>query len=60
MSQPPTERYALLSDRQTAALVADGCIDWLCVPRFDSPAVFARLLGDSGNGYWRVVPVDGV
>ena len=58
MAQPPIGDYALLSDRQTAALVAHGSIDWLCVPRFDSPAVFARLLGDDDNGYWRVLPVE--
>lgn len=60
MPQPPIGDYALLSDRQTCALVAHGSIDWLCVPRFDSSAVFARLLGEAGNGYWRITPVDGV
>lgn len=56
---PPLEHYALLSGRQTAALVAHGSIDWLCLPRFDSPSVFTRLLGGPDNGYWRIRPRDG-
>jgi GH15 family glucan-1,4-alpha-glucosidase len=51
------EDYALIGDLQTAALVSrHGCIDWLCVPRFDSGAVFAGLLGDSDNGHWTIQP----
>ena len=46
--------YALLADRHSAALVSlDGSIDWLCFPRFDSPSIFARLLGEQA-GYWSV------
>ncbi len=46
--------YALLSDRHSAALVSrDGSIDWLCMPRFDSSSVFARLLGDDA-GHWSI------
>ncbi len=55
------EDYALIGDRQTAALVGrNGSIDWLCLPRFDSEACFAALLGTDHNGYWRIAPVEAV
>jgi GH15 family glucan-1,4-alpha-glucosidase len=55
---PSIEDYALIGDEQTAALVGtDGSVDWLCLPRFDSAACFAKLLGDEDNGYWRIAPV---
>jgi len=51
------EDYGLVGDMQAAALVSrDGALDWLCLPRFDSGAVFAALLGESENGHWTIQP----
>jgi len=58
------EDYAVVGDTHTMALVGtDGSVDWLCMPRFDSAAMFANLLGDEDNGRWQICPeglADGV
>jgi GH15 family glucan-1,4-alpha-glucosidase len=55
----PIEDYALISDTETCALVSkSGSVDWFCVPRFDSPACFAALLGTPGHGRWRMFPAE--
>ncbi len=57
----PIEDYALIGDHGTAALVgSNGSIDWLCLPRFDSPACFAALLGTEEHGRWLLTPGDPV
>ena len=56
----PLEDYAMIGDTHTAALVGrGGSIDWLCLPRFDSGACFAALLGDESHGRWLLSPTDG-
>ena len=53
----PIEDYGFIGNMLSAALVSrDGSIDWLCLPRFDSDACFAALLGSEENGFWRIAP----
>jgi GH15 family glucan-1,4-alpha-glucosidase len=51
------EEYAMIGDTESGALVGrNGSVDWLCAPRFDSPAFFAALLGTEANGRWQIAP----
>ncbi len=60
MAYQPIEDYGVIGDMHTVALVGiDGAIDWLCMPHFDSPSVFAALLDDQKGGSFRIAPVDG-
>jgi pentatricopeptide repeat protein len=62
MAYQPIENYGIIGDLHSAALVGiDGSIDWLCLPRFDSPSVFAAILDDEKGGRFKITPVsDGV
>ena len=58
MAYQPIENYGVIGDLHTAALVGtDGSIDWLCLPRFDSPSVFAAILDDKKGGHFKIAPV---
>jgi GH15 family glucan-1,4-alpha-glucosidase len=58
IASQPIANYGMLSDCRSAALVsAAGSVDWLCFPRFDSPSVFGRILGEDA-GFWSIRPVD--
>src|SRR6185295_11892460 len=57
----PLEHYGLIGDLTTIALVSrTGSMDWLCLPRIDSDACFARLLGNDNHGYWAIRPASKV
>ena len=60
MAYQPIDSYAIIGDMHSAALVnINGSIDWLCLPRFDSPSVFAAILDDKKGGFFQICPVDG-
>src|SRR3954465_7716895 len=60
MPYQPIENYGIIGNLRTAALVGmDGSIDWLCLPRFDSPSVFAAILDDNKGGRYRIAPAGG-
>ena len=53
----PLGAYSLIGDCRSAALVGhDGSIDWLCLPRFDDPSIFGRILDAERGGYWQIAP----
>ena len=59
MAYQPIENYGMVGDMHTVGLVGiNGSIDWLCVPHFDSPSVFAAILDDKKGGRFRIAPVD--
>jgi GH15 family glucan-1,4-alpha-glucosidase len=58
MAYQPIENYAIIGDLHSVALVGmDGSIDWLCLPHFDSPSVFAAILDDEKGGRFKIAPV---
>jgi len=60
MAYQPIENYGIIGDLHTVALVGlDGSIDWLCLPHFDSPSVFAAILDDRKGGRFRISPTAG-
>src|SRR5262245_20736510 len=57
----PLEHYGLIGDTTTVGLISrNGSLDWLCLPRIDSDACFARLLGNDDHGYWTIRPATAV
>jgi pentatricopeptide repeat protein len=60
MTYQPIENYGIIGDLRSVALVGmDGSIDWLCLPHFDSPSVFAAILDDEKGGRFKIAPVSG-
>src|ERR687892_196163 len=58
MPYQPIENYGLIGNLRTVALVGlNGSIDWLCLPRFDSPSVFAAILDDAKGGRFKISPI---
>src|SRR5205823_4251066 len=56
----PINSYGVIGDCRSAVLVApDGSVDWGCLPDFDSPAIFCRLLDSEHGGYFQIAPTDG-
>jgi GH15 family glucan-1,4-alpha-glucosidase len=56
----PIENYGIIGNMRTAALVGmNASIDWLCLPHFDSPSIFAAILDDRKGGRFRIAPVEG-
>jgi GH15 family glucan-1,4-alpha-glucosidase len=57
MGYKPISDYGIVGDLRTAALIAcDGSVDWLCMPRFDSPSVFAAILDSQKGGFFKIAP----
>jgi GH15 family glucan-1,4-alpha-glucosidase len=57
MAYEPIENYGIIGDLHSVALVGmDGSIDWLCLPSFDSPSVFAAILDDEKGGRFKIAP----
>src|ERR1700756_3866838 len=60
MPYKPISSYGVIGDLQTAALVnQDGSLDWLCLPRFDSPSIFGAILDETKGGHFRIAPSQG-
>ncbi|MGC8657416.1 MAG: trehalase-like domain-containing protein, partial [Thermoplasmata archaeon] len=55
---PPIEKHAMIGGKRTVALSYNGKIDWLCMPSFDSPAVFSSLLDYKKGGYFSIYPTE--